>query len=368
MQIILLSVVSLFFIFGCASQKDHIATGIPISGSPKSLLFAGEEKHIRNISQVTSNGSSRPLHFGAKSKLLLIETREGDSNRKLLLHDFRNGKTRPVLPNEQLYSGAALISSPKKLRVLFTTVSNQSDSSNLYPQILSKVKNFKSNRDGVYLLPKNSEIAISETNGKRKKFLTENSVFDGFPAISRSGTMLAFSSLESGDPDIYLMNTDGSEIQRISKSLGLETEFRFSEDGKYLYFSAYFPRTKKERREYRNQLSAGYVLPKRMALYRVDLRSKKTSRVFPFQYKAHSPSVIPKSNRILFTTTMADPKGKEASIFAISGDGKSLEQVSFSRSYDAYPVFSPDGKRIAWASSRKSRSGASFDTFIADWQ
>ena len=47
-------------------------------------------------------------------------------------------------------------------------------------------------------------------------------------------------------------------------------------------------------------------------------------------------------------------------------DGFGLEQVTPHPDFDSFPMFSPDGKKLVWASNRNGRNGE-INLFIADW-
>jgi Tol biopolymer transport system component len=50
-------------------------------------------------------------------------------------------------------------------------------------------------------------------------------------------------------------------------------------------------------------------------------------------------------------------------------DGTGLEQVTNDAEFDGFPMFSPDGKKLVWASNRAAAPGSqSTNLFIADWK
>ena len=54
-------------------------------------------------------------------------------------------------------------------------------------------------------------------------------------------------------------------------------------------------------------------------------------------------------------------------LFLINRDGTGLEQVTFDESFDAFPMFTNDGKKIVWASNRNPATEGNTNIFIADW-
>jgi Tol biopolymer transport system component len=60
-----------------------------------------------------------------------------------------------------------------------------------------------------------------------------------------------------------------------------------------------------------------------------------------------------------------DPSGFD--LYAINVDGTGLEQITYHPDFDAFPMFSSDGKRLVWASNRNGKAPHETNIFIADW-
>ena len=48
-------------------------------------------------------------------------------------------------------------------------------------------------------------------------------------------------------------------------------------------------------------------------------------------------------------------------------DGSGLERVTWDAEFDSFPMFSPDGKRLVWASNRQGAKQGDTNIFVADW-
>jgi Tol biopolymer transport system component len=49
-------------------------------------------------------------------------------------------------------------------------------------------------------------------------------------------------------------------------------------------------------------------------------------------------------------------------------DGSGLERLTTSPEFDAFPMFSPDGRKLVFASNRHGKEPGETNIFIADWQ
>ena len=44
-----------------------------------------------------------------------------------------------------------------------------------------------------------------------------------------------------------------------------------------------------------------------------------------------------------------------------------LERVTYNDTFDGFPMFSPDGKQLVFASNRNAKAEGETNVFIADW-
>ena len=77
---------------------------------------------------------------------------------------------------------------------------------------------------------------------------------------------------------------------------------------------------------------------------------------------------MPDGKRIVFAsnvTNTKDPAGFD--LYIVNEDGSGLERITYYPGFDAFPMFSSDGKRLVWASNRNGTVEHETNIFIADW-
>jgi len=83
------------------------------------------------------------------------------------------------------------------------------------------------------------DIYLLDTgNPTDEKRLTARRLHESSPAFSPDGKRITFISIADGNPEIYLMNSDGTRLMRLTHSKWEEFAPQFSNDGKRIIFSS----------------------------------------------------------------------------------------------------------------------------------
>jgi len=213
---------------------------------------------------------------------------------------------------------------------------------------------FVSDRDG------NREIYIMNSDGSDLKNLTNNPANDFGPKWSPDGKKIAFVSDRGGNEDIYVMNVDGSGQTNLTNNPGNYGFPNWSPDGEKIVFVS-------ERDEQgirpATQAGDGYGNDE---IYVMNADGSGLKRLTNYRYIDYAPNWSPDGERIVFTSyrhracpqdilsrdcTVDFPWRDE--IFVMNADGSGLINLTNSISDDEQPKWSPDGKKIAFVSDRE---------------
>ncbi len=165
------------------------------------------------------------------------------------------------------------------------------------------------------------------------------------PAFSHDGRKLAVALSRDGYTQIFMINTDGSGVERFSRSLAIDTEPVFSPDGQYLYFT-----------------SDRGGSPQ---IYRQPLAGGSAQRVtFNGDY-AVSPAINAQGDELAYIT-----RSNGRYRVAIMDIQTGQERILTGNEFDESPCFSPNGRIICYASERGGKGvlgTVSTDGAVSAW-
>jgi Tol biopolymer transport system component len=210
------------------------------------------------------------------------------------------------------------------------------------------------------------DIFRAAPDGSGVTRLTDAPGYDAEPTIGPDGRVV-FTSVRDGDMEIYSMNGDGSDVRRLTHRQGPDGGAFFSPDGSKIIFRGREIPDGPEYDDFKRLLDQGLWRPTAVEVFVMDADGGNVRQVTDFGGASFAPYWHPDGERIIFSSNMHNPDGRNFDLFLINLDGTGLEQITFTDVFDGFPMFSPDGTRLIFASNRNAAQEGDTNVFIADW-
>ena len=198
---------------------------------------------------------------------------------------------------------------------------------------------FTSERDG------NREIYVMDADGGNQQRLTNSRLVDWDPSWSPDGRHIAFTAngrpawgARGGDLEIYMMEANGSNPRRLTHNLRQDTDPAWSPDGRHIAYTSTIDRNKE--------------------VYVMDLdggKPRKLTNSGDVHIHNWEPAWSPDGKRIAFTSN----RDGNLEIYVMDADGGNQQRLTNSGDIHIHnwePAWSPGGKRIAFTSNRDGNS------------
>jgi Tol biopolymer transport system component len=315
------------------------------------------ESHLANLRQLTDGGQNAEAYWSFDGKQLVYQgfTAPGGCDQ-IFTMNADGSKKRLVSTGKGRCTCAYF--TKDGARVLFSSTHEAGAECPLKPDHAQGY---------VWPVYDSYKIYLSDADGKHIQSLTPQNAYSAEATLSPDGHTIVFTSDRDGDLDLYTMDLDGKNVRRVTDLPGYDGGAFFSPDGKMLCFRGWHPTDPKELAEYRDLLKRHLVRPFNMEIFVVNPDGSGLRQVTHNGAANFCPYFTPDGKRIIFASNLGDPRGINFDLYLVSLDGTGLEQVTHDPTFDGFPMFSPDGTRLVWASNRNAKAEKETNIFIADW-
>jgi TolB protein len=319
-------------------------------------LALPQEKHLRNIRQLTFGGENAEAYFSSDGKKLIFQsTRDGRECDQIYTMNIDGSDVRLVSNGEGRTTCSYYF--PNGKRILYSSTHLGGRQCPTRPDF---------SKGYVWAVYPSFDIFTANPDGSDVKQLTDVDGYDAETTISRNGK-LVFTSKRSGDLDIYTMDADGRNVKRLTTELGYDGGPFWSYDGKQIVYRAYHPQAEKEKEDYLALLKQNLIRPTVLDIWVMKADGSGKRQVTNLNKASFAPYFFPDGKRIIFSSNYADPKGRDFDLYSIKTDGTGMERITYNDTFDGFPMFSPNGKKLVFASNRNAKTRGDTNIFIADW-
>lgn len=358
MRFALISLMIVFAVLAPGGMLNRVrAVEVAVASDADDTLNHPNEKHLRNIRQLTFGGENAEAYFSADGKQLIFQsTRDKLGCDQIFIMNADGSGVRMVSTGKGRTTCSYIF--PDGKRILYASTHLASAECPPKPDF---------SRGYVWALYDSFDIFSAKADGSDLKQLTNTKGYDAEAVIAPNGKKIVFTSVRDGDLDIYTMDADGKNVRRLTSELGYDGGPFFSYDSQWIVYRAHHPKTEKEKQDYTDLLKIGMIRPTSLDIWVMKADGSAKRQVTTNGKANFAPYFFPSGKRIIFSSNMNDPRGRNFDLFAINVDGTSLEQITFNDTFDGFPMFSPDGKKIVFASNRNAKNQGETNVFIADW-
>jgi Tol biopolymer transport system component len=323
-----------------------------------SIVFAQGSQRISNLRQITSGGQNAEAYWSPDGKKLVFQsTRDGAQCDQIYVMDADGKNVKRISDGKGATTCGYFL--PDGAHVLYAST-HEGDAA--CPPRPDRSKGY------MWGVPPAYDIYTASLDGKIVRKLTKEPGYDAEATVNWSRKSIVFTSKASGDLDLWSMNLDGSNKKRLTSTPGYDGGAFLSRDGKKMVWRANHPQAGPGLETYRQLLDQNLTAPMKMELFVADSDGTNAKQITNFGCASFAPQFTPDGKRIIFASNKNKCDSRDFELFLVDTDGKNVEQLTNFGVFTSFPDFSPDGKQIVFTSSHASKTPYEFNIFVADWK
>ena len=227
-------IVILLITFSCNSRPT----------SSNELIVKGESR-FKILRQLTFSGENAEAYFSYDGTKLIFQAHDGDSLcDQIYIMDIESGESRIVSTGGGTTT-CSYFEYPETKKFIYASTHLGSRSCPEKPDF---------SKGYVWKLYPDFDIFKASLGNKTIERLTDSPNYDAEATYAFDGSKIIYTSMVSGDLDLWTMLPNGSQKTQLTSRLGYDGGAFYSQDGKSIVWRAYYPETNEEKIEYQNLL------------------------------------------------------------------------------------------------------------------
>lgn len=324
-----------------------------------------EAKFLSGIRQLTFEGRrSGEGYFSADGKKLIFqsERHKGNPFYQIYLMDLETGDIDRISPGKGRTTCAWI--HPKGKKVLFASTHQDPKASDKQKEEY-KERESSTKRRYSWSYDEHYDIYEKDLSTGKLRNLTKSRGYDAEGAYSPDGHWIVFASnrqaygrkLSEAEQkhfdhnkayfmDLYIMQSDGTGLRRLTDAPGYDGGPFFSADGKKICW----------RRFSEDHTTA--------EIYTMNVDGSNEKKLTGMKHLSWAPYFHLSGDYLIFATNKHGFANFE--LFLVRADGKGEPvRVTNAKGFDGLPCFTPDGQKLAWTSKRTTEGTTQI--FIGAW-
>jgi TolB protein len=322
------------------------------------LAFSACGQQLANLRQLTSGGQNAEAYWSPDGKRLVFQsTRDGVPCDQIFVMNADGSDQRMVSTGKGRTTCGYFLADNK--HIVYASTHAAGDAC---PPPADRSKGY------VWAVYPSYDIFLATDQGKILKKLTDAPGYDAEATVNWKTGKIVYTSLASGDLDLWTMNSDGSGKMQVTRETGYDGGAFFSLDGRQLVWRANHPAAPESLKRYQDLLAENLTTPMKMEIFIANADGSGTRQLTHFNCASFAPTFTPDGRKILFASNKHECDGRKFELFLMNADGSGLQQLTRFGGFTSFPEFSPDGKRLVFSSDFQAKSRYEFNIFVADWK
>jgi Tol biopolymer transport system component len=355
MSVFLFSIITALLFVGCTGWVDRTAEEAA-APSATNLQFDGEQ-HLTNLRQLTFGGQNAEAYFSFDGTELIFQSLRDPLQCDAIFRMRADGSDVRMVSSGKGATTCAFIA-PDGRSIIYASTHLGGEMCPPKPD---------HSRGYVWPLYTHYDIFKADPEGGNLVRLTDTDGYDAEAVYSPQGDKIVFTSVRTGDLELFLMNPDGTGVEQLTHAVGYDGGAFFSRDGQWIVWRASRP-AGDAREDYSRLLAQGLIRPSQLELYIMKLADREPIQLTSNGAANFAPYWHPDEQHVIFASNVNDPRGRNFDLYTIDIESREIEQITYYPGFDGFPMFSHDGKRLVFASNRNGKVKGETNIFSAGWR
>jgi Tol biopolymer transport system component len=315
-------------------------------------------ERLSNIRQLTSGGQNAEAYWSPDGQRLVFQsTREGHGCDQIYIMNADGSGQRMISTGKGVTTCGYFL--PDGKQVVYASTHEASPECPPRPD---------RSQGYVWAVYPNFELYVADDSGGNLRKLTDSPRYDAEATVNWKTKRIVYTSMASGDLDLWSMDAGGADRRRLTESPGYDGGAFFSPDGQKIVWRANHPGDPAGVSRYEELLSQDLTAPMKMEIFVANADGSEARQITDFGCASFAPQFTPDGKSIIFSSNKNECDSRKFELFMMDLDGGNIEQVTNFGGFTSFGEFSPDGKKLVFTSDWKAQGRYEFNIFVADWK
>jgi Tol biopolymer transport system component len=316
-----------------------------------------EGKYLKNLKQLTAGGQNAEAYWAPDGKRLIFQTTREPYPCDQIFTMNADGSAQKLVSTGRGRTTCGYFLSDNK-HILYASTH---DAGAGCPPPPDRSKGY------LWGIFPGYDIYLAKDDGTIVSKMTATPGYDAEATVNWKTKKIVFTSLASGDLELWEMKENGGGRKQLTRREGYDGGAVYSRDGRRLVWRATAPDNQAVMARYKELLKANLTEPMRMELFSADANGGNVKQLTNFGCASFAPTFTPDGRKILFASNRHDCDGRKFELYMMNADGSGVEPITHFGGFASFPEFSPDGKKLVFCGDYQAKGRYEFNIFVADW-